>query len=101
MGAVVRSPKCSTTVPCARSKVRLPTTPCRAGQDDFFWPLVMTIDDTVRTLPVGVAMLREGGTGARWHIIMAGSMFVVAPLLAVFVVAQPPIIRAVTFARLK
>ena len=29
--------------------------------------------------PSGVAMLREEGTGARWHIIMAGSMFVVAP----------------------
>jgi sn-glycerol 3-phosphate transport system permease protein len=69
--------------------------------NDFFWPLVMTTDDTVRTLPVGVAMLREEGTGARWHIIMAGSMFVVAPVLAVFVVAQRQIIRAFTFASLK
>ena len=56
--------------------------------NDFFWPLVMTTTDAVRTLPVGVAMLREEGTGARWHIIMAGSMFVVAPVLAVFAVAQ-------------
>ena len=69
--------------------------------NDFFWPLVMTTNDTVRTLPVGVAMLREEGTGARWHIIMAGSMFVVAPVLAVFVVAQRHIIRAFTFASLK
>jgi sn-glycerol 3-phosphate transport system permease protein len=69
--------------------------------NDFFWPLVMTTNDAVRTLPVGVAMLREEGTGARWHIIMAGSMFVVAPVLAVFVVAQRHIIRAFTFASLK
>lgn len=69
--------------------------------NDFFWPLVMTTNDAVRTLPVGVAMLREEGTGARWHIIMAGSMFVVAPALAVFVVAQRHIIRAFTFTSLK
>lgn len=69
--------------------------------NDFFWPLVMTTNDAVRTLPIGVAMLREEGTGARWHIIMAGSMFVVAPVLAVFAVAQRHIIRAFTFTSLK
>jgi sn-glycerol 3-phosphate transport system permease protein len=69
--------------------------------NDFFWPLVMTSTDAVRTLPIGVAMLREEGTGDRWHIIMAGSMFVVAPVLAVFIVAQRYIIRAFTFTSLK
>jgi sn-glycerol 3-phosphate transport system permease protein len=69
--------------------------------NDFFWPLVMTTNDAVRTLPIGVAMLREEGTGARWHIIMAGSMFVVAPVLVVFAVAQRHIIRAFTFSTLK
>jgi sn-glycerol 3-phosphate transport system permease protein len=69
--------------------------------NDFFWPLVMTTNDAVRTLPIGVAMLREEGTGARWHIIMAGSMFVVAPVLAVFAIAQRHIIRAFTFTSLK
>ena len=69
--------------------------------NDFFWPLVMTTSEAVRTLPIGVAMLREEGTGARWHIIMAGSMFVVAPVLLVFAVAQRHIIRAFTFTSLK
>jgi len=69
--------------------------------NDFFWPLVMTTTESVRTLPIGVAMLREEGTGARWHIIMAGSMFVVAPILVVFAVAQRHIIRAFTFTSLK
>ena len=69
--------------------------------NDFFWPLVMTTTDAVRTLPIGVAMLREEGTGARWHIIMAGSMFVVAPVLIVFVLAQRHIIRAFTFTSLR
>ena len=69
--------------------------------NDFFWPLVMTTTDAARTLPVGVAMLREEGTGARWHIIMAGSMFVVAPVLLLFAVAQRHIIRAFTFTSLR
>lgn len=69
--------------------------------NDFFWPLVMTTTDEVRTLPVGVAMLREEGTGARWHIIMAGSMLVVAPALLVFALAQRSIIRAFTLTSLK
>jgi len=69
--------------------------------NDFFWPLVMTTTDAVRTLPIGVAMLREEGTGARWHIIMAGSMFVVAPVLVLFAVAQRHIIRAFTFTSLR
>ena len=69
--------------------------------NDFFWPLVMTTNEAVRTLPIGVAMLREEGTGDKWHVIMAGSMFVVAPVLLVFVVAQRHIIRAFTFTSLK
>jgi len=65
--------------------------------NDFFWLLLMTTIDAVRTLPIGVAMLREDATGTRRHIIMAGSMLVVAPVLLVFAVAQRHIIRAFTF----
>jgi sn-glycerol 3-phosphate transport system permease protein len=65
--------------------------------NDYFWPLVMTTNETVRTLPLGVALLREEGTGSRWHIIMAGNMFVVVPMLVTFLVAQRHIIRAFTF----
>ena len=65
--------------------------------NDYFWPLVMTTNEAVRTLPLGVALLREEGTGARWHIIMAGNMFVVVPMFLAFLVAQRHIIRAFTF----
>ena len=61
--------------------------------NDYFWPLVMTTDETVRTLPLGVALLREEGTGSRWHIIMAGNMFVVVPMILTFLAAQRHIIR--------
>ncbi|HYO94081.1 MAG TPA: carbohydrate ABC transporter permease [Polyangiaceae bacterium] len=63
--------------------------------NDYFWPLVMTTDDQVRTLPLGIALLREQGTGVRWHIVMAGNVLLSAPALAVFALAQRHLLRAV------
>jgi sn-glycerol 3-phosphate transport system permease protein len=63
--------------------------------NDYFWPLVMTTDDTVRTLPLGVALLREQGTGVRWHIVMAGNAVLSLPVLALFALAQKHLTRSV------
>jgi len=63
--------------------------------NDYFWPLVMTTDDSVRTLPLGVALLREQGTGVRWHIVMAGNVVLSLPVLALFALAQKHLVRAV------
>jgi len=63
--------------------------------NDYFWPLVMTTDDAVRTLPLGIALLREQGTGVRWHIVMAGNVLLSFPALAVFALAQKHLLRAV------
>ncbi|MBK7582823.1 MAG: carbohydrate ABC transporter permease [Myxococcales bacterium] len=63
--------------------------------NDYFWPLVMTTDDQVRTLPLGIALLREQGTGVRWHIVMAGNVALSAPALLVFALAQRHLLRAV------
>lgn len=63
--------------------------------NDYFWPLVMTTDDQVRTLPLGVALLREQGTGVRFHIVMAGNVLLSAPALVVFALGQRHLLRAV------
>jgi sn-glycerol 3-phosphate transport system permease protein len=63
--------------------------------NDYFWPLVMTTDDRVRTLPLGIALLREQGTGVRWHIVMAGNVVLSAPALLVFALTQRHLLRAV------
>jgi sn-glycerol 3-phosphate transport system permease protein len=63
--------------------------------NDYFWPLVMTTDDAVRTLPLGVALLREQGTGVRWHIVMAGNVVLSLPVLALFSIAQRHLLRGV------
>ncbi|WP_437906304.1 carbohydrate ABC transporter permease [Sorangium sp. So ce327] len=64
--------------------------------NDYFWPLVMTTDDEVRTLPLAIALLREQGTGVRWHLVMAGNVILSLPVLLVFAAAQRQILRAVT-----
>ncbi len=69
--------------------------------NDYFWPLVVTLDESVRPLPLGVAMLREQGTGSRWHLIMAGNVILVAPLLIAFILAQKHIVRAFTLTSAK
>jgi len=63
--------------------------------NDYFWPLVMTTDDSVRTMPLAVALLREQGTGVRWHIVMASNVILSAPALLVFALAQKHLLRAV------
>jgi len=63
--------------------------------NDYFWPLVMTTDDHVRTLPLGVALFREQGTGVRWHLVMAANVVLSLPALALFAVAQRQLLRAV------
>jgi sn-glycerol 3-phosphate transport system permease protein len=62
---------------------------------DYFWPLVMTTDDSVRTLPLGVALLREQGTGVRWNVVMAGNVVLSLPILALFVATQRHLVRGV------
>lgn len=62
---------------------------------DYFWPLVMTTDDAVRTLPLGVALLKEPGSGVRWNVIMAGNVLLSAPVLGLFAVAQKHLVRGI------
>ena len=65
--------------------------------NDYFWTLVMTTTDRVRTLPVGVALLREEGTGIRWHLVMAAAVIVTAPVLALFALTETHLVRAFTW----
>jgi sn-glycerol 3-phosphate transport system permease protein len=64
--------------------------------NDYFWPLVMTTDEHIRTIPLAIALLREQGTGMRWHLVMAGNVILSAPVLAVFALTQKHLVRAVT-----
>ena len=65
--------------------------------NDYFWPLVFTTTDAVRTLPVGISSLLKTETGVNYHILMAGNVLLVAPVLIAFFFAQKQIIKAFTY----
>ncbi|UFJ42712.1 carbohydrate ABC transporter permease [Brevibacillus humidisoli] len=69
--------------------------------NDYFWPLVMTNQDQFRTLPVGIAMLKENEGGVAWNVVMAGNVILVIPILIIFFVAQRHIIRAFIYSGVK
>jgi len=57
--------------------------------NDYFWVLLMTTSDTMRTLPVGVVMLKETGEGGtRWHVLMAAAVIVMIPLMLMYAFLQ-------------
>jgi sn-glycerol 3-phosphate transport system permease protein len=65
-----------------------------AHWNSYFWPLVATNSDAVRTLPVGVAMLRDGESRMSWNVLMAGNMVIVMPVLIVFLTFQKNLVRS-------
>lgn len=65
--------------------------------NDFFWPLILTHSDSVRTLPVGIAKLKDTQGDTAWNVIMAGNMILVFPILILFFIAQRHIIRAFVY----
>ncbi|MFT9849514.1 carbohydrate ABC transporter permease [Aneurinibacillus sp. REN35] len=65
--------------------------------NDYFWPLIMTNNEQVRTLPIGVAMMKSTEGDMLWHVIMAGNMILVVPILLIFFFAQRHIISAFVY----
>lgn len=59
--------------------------------DAFLWPLIVTNDSGMFTLPVGLQSF-AGAHGIEYHLIIAAANLVVIPVLAVFFVLQRQII---------
>ena len=69
--------------------------------NSYFWPLIMTTKDAYRTLPIGVAMLNSQEGGRLWNVLMAGNMFLVVPILIVYLFANKQIRKAVAYSGIK
>jgi len=70
--------------------------------NDYFWVLIMTSTDKMRTLPVGISAMKAGPDGGSdWHIIMAATMIVILPMLIIFLIAQKYFVEGVTHSGLK
>jgi len=72
-----------------------------AHWNDYFWPLIVTNRDEIRTLPIGLAMFVSQEVTTDWNLLMAATLFVAAPMLIVFFVTQRYFIRSHMHAGLK
>lgn len=65
--------------------------------NDYLWPLVITSDPRMMTLPVGLTLLQNSeNTAASYGILMAGTVMVLVPVLVVFAAFQRYIVSGLT-----
>jgi len=69
--------------------------------NDYFWPLIVTNRDEIRTLPIGLAMFVTQEMMSDWNLLMAATLFVAAPMLIIFFLTQRYFIRSHMHAGLK
>lgn len=68
--------------------------------NSFMWPLIVTNDRMLRTLPVGLqAFTTEAGT--KYELLMAASTIVVLPMVIVYLFLQKHIIEGISKSGLK
>ncbi|WP_207419803.1 carbohydrate ABC transporter permease [Roseomonas haemaphysalidis] len=66
----------------------------------FLWPLIVTNDRTLYTLPVGLAFF-SGENSTEWPLVMAGAAVATVPTLLLFLFFQRQIIRGIALTGLK
>ncbi|RYE10958.1 MAG: carbohydrate ABC transporter permease [Hyphomicrobiales bacterium] len=71
-----------------------------ASWNAFLWPLIITSNQSMMTLPVGLSFL-NGRYGTDWSVLMAGAVIGTLPIIAVYVFAQKYIIQGLATTGLK
>lgn len=69
--------------------------------NNFLWPLVIATSEDKYTLPVALALYAVGQNATKYGLLLAGSVVVVLPVLAVFLVLQRRILQGVAMTGIK
>ncbi|MEI9424774.1 carbohydrate ABC transporter permease [Mesorhizobium sp. Cs1299R1N1] len=72
-----------------------------AHWNDLYWPLIVVSSQTMATPPLGMLFFRDGDIGTDYGALMAGAIVTVAPVMAVFLVAQRHFIRGLAMTGLR
>lgn len=62
--------------------------------DNYLWPLIVTNSEAMRTLPIGLRYFVEE-SGSQLHLMMAGAVMAVLPILLLFFLAQKQFIEGI------
>lgn len=71
----------------------------QAAWNDFLWPLVIIRTPAMRTIPIGLASF-QGQFSTEWHLLMAGSVIALLPVLMIYIVGQNWFVRGITLSGL-
>jgi multiple sugar transport system permease protein len=69
---------------------------CLTNWNSFLFPFILTNSTSMRTLPVGLALLSQGAHSIDWGHLMAGAVISALPVVAAFLVFQRRIIGGLT-----
>src|SRR5712691_6808053 len=69
--------------------------------NDYLWPLIITNTTEMRTLSVGIALLFQKESGTLWGLVMAGTLYVVLPVLVLFLIVQRHIVEGIAAGAVK
>jgi multiple sugar transport system permease protein/sn-glycerol 3-phosphate transport system permease protein len=72
-----------------------------AKWNSYLWPLVVTNTQNMRTLPVGLAMVRSAEYSIGPEHLMAASLFVLVPVLVIYFIAQKQLIEGIASGAVK
>lgn len=66
----------------------------------FLWPLVVTHQEYLRVLPVGLQAF-QGQYGTEWHLMMAAALMMLVPIIVIFLAGQRFFISGLTVGAVK
>jgi multiple sugar transport system permease protein len=69
--------------------------------NNFLWPLVVATEEDKFTLPVALALYAVGQNDTQYGLLLAGSVVVVIPMIAVFLVLQRYIMQGISMTGIK
>jgi len=68
--------------------------------NDFLWPLLVTNNDSMRTIQIGLSSF-VGRYGTSWNYLMAGTLTATVPSIVVFLFFQRALVRGIASTGLK
>jgi len=60
----------------------------------YLWPLIVSMEDQMKTVQIGVKMMIDAESANNWGIIMAGTLVALFPTLLVFILLQGVFVKS-------
>src|SRR5690606_14898974 len=69
--------------------------------NDLLWPVLYLSSRSNMTLTLGLAMFYHAWGATPWHLVMAGTVLTVMPILLIYIVGQKYFVQGVVTSGLK